>query len=522
MKGKAVKICSLIFAGMLAAGCMAACGDRGTTGAQENVLTIRYFTGGTGSVWLENAAEKFETSHEGVTVKLEGDSGVTSLMQTQLTSGKDLADIYMTNEFAWQEQVSMGRLADLTDVYEAEVQTKDGPVKIKDYMLDEVAESRYLSRYEGSPSVPWTMLMGFSQAGLVYNEEMLLSTPHTTAKAGEWDVGDLWTAPPETVADLVAYCNDLNAREDEILEMTGNTEFDPLTFSGNEPVWLQRLMYGWWGQYQGAEELNTANADVAEQGGGTFFDFWNYGSADVFNQAGIEAAIGAFQDVFVDLNTHQYKNVPLASTSYSTYDAERRFTQQQTAMVVGGAFIYNEMTGVRDVDGDGEDDFTMKMMMLPAVEGAQVGDDGELLKMNLYNCEDVVLIPSQATNVELAKEFLILLCEEESLLDYTKLTSELRPFKYDPMDAETEDFEYGPFALSVIENFNACDVHLVRCPVGTEMEERTLISLYSQPIWDTAYTSFTASLLTQDAGTIAENIYSGAQKEWPKWEAQVR
>ena len=54
------------------------------------------------------------------------------------------------------------------------------------------------------------------------------------------------------------------------------------------------------------------------------------------------------------------------------------------------------------------------------------------------------------------------------------------------------------------------------------MEERTLISLYSQPIWDTAYTSFTASLLTQDAGTIAENIYSGAQKEWPKWEAQVR
>ena len=110
---------------------LAGCGGNG--GAKENELLIRYFQGGTGDQWLKNAAKKFEERNEGVTVKLEGGNDTSELLSTQLTSGKNLADIYMIPEMAWQEQVAMGRIANLSDVYEAEVETSNlGKVKIKE------------------------------------------------------------------------------------------------------------------------------------------------------------------------------------------------------------------------------------------------------------------------------------------------------------------------------------------------------------------------------------------------------
>lgn len=504
---KSVALCAaILMAGSTVFG-LAGCG--GTTGAKEGELLIRYFQGGTGDVWLKNAARKFEERNEGITVKLEGNNDIANLLATQFNSGKDLADIYMLPELGWQEYVARGKVANLNDVYEAEVETSNhGKIKIKDYLLPEVRDSRYLSRVEGAPAMPWTMQLGFSQAGIIYNEDILLSTKHTTAKEGEWAVNDTWTAPPETVQDLLSYCADLNA--------VGKT---PFSFAGNEPDWLMRLMFGWWAQYQGANELNTANSDVTATEG-TFFEYWNYGSPEVFKQAGIEKAIDAFQSIFKGENG-AVKNAPKAVREKSTQDAERDFVNQDVAMIVCGAFAYNEVLPMLDNDGDGKQDFTMKMMNLPYVDGAQTGEDGKPLSMNLYNSEDVIIVPAEATNVKLAKDFLILLCEEESLLDYTKQCGELRPFQYDLSLNEKDGFEYPAFTKSVIDIYNHTDVHLVRYPVGAEFSEVSYLYSYKQPLWTDAYTAFNGQLFSMDAASIAQEIYKGAQKEWSIWESQV-
>lgn len=486
---------------------LAGCGGNG--GAKENELLIRYFQGGTGDQWLKNAAKKFEERNEGVTVKLEGGNDTSELLSTQLTSGKNLADIYMIPEMAWQEQVAMGRIANLSDVYEAEVETSNlGKVKIKDYLLDDVRDSRYLARVEGTTPAPWTMSLAFSQAGIVYNEDILFSTVHTMAKAGAWAVGDKWTAPPETVNDLLAYCDDLNA-----------VSKTPFSYAGNEPDWLMRLMWGWWGQYQGANDLNTANADVTANEG-TFFEYWNYKSPEVFNQAGIGKAIAAFQSIFKS-ESGGVKNAPKTVSEKSTQDAERDFVNQDVAMVVCGAFVYNEIKDLLDVNNDGKADFTMKMMNLPYIEGAQKGQDDKPLNMNMYNSEDIIVVPAQATNLDLAKKFLILLCEEESLLDFTKQCGELRPFKYDPMANVKDGFTYPAFTQSVIDIYQNTDVHLIRYPSGTALSELSYLYSYKQPLWTDAYTSFNAQLFKMDSKSILQEIYNGAKKEWPVWEAQV-
>lgn len=486
---------------------MTGCTDKG--GAKEGELLIRYFQGGTGDAWLKNAARKFEERNEGVTVKLEGNNDVPSLIYSQLNSGKDLADIYMLPELSWQEYVTRGKVANLNDVYEAEVQTSNlGKIKIKDYLLPAVRDSRYLSRVEGAPSMPWTMSMAFSQAGIVYNEDMLLSTKHTTAKAGEWAVNDNWTAPPETVDDLISYCADLNS--------AGKT---PFSFAGKETDWLMRLMWGWWAQYQGANELNTANADVTANEG-TFFEYWNYKSPEVFNQAGIGKSIEAFQSIFKS-ETGTVKNTPQSVMEKSTQDAERDFVNQDVAMVVCGAFAYNEILPMLDNDGDGERDFTVKMMNLPYIEGAQKDTDGNTLNMNLYNSEDIVLVPAEATNLDLAKQFLILLCEEESILDYTKQCGELRPFRCDLSLNEKDGFEYPAFTKSVIDIYNNTDVHLIRYPANTALTDVSYLYSYKQPLWTDAYSSFNAQLFKMDATSILQEIYNGAKKEWSIWESQV-
>lgn len=488
-------------------GCLTGCG--GGSGAKKGELLIRYFQGGYGDQWLRNAAKKFEERHEGVTVKWEGDTQIGDLMVNQLSTGKNLADIYIPNEANWHEFVSHGYLASLDDVFDTEITLKSGEkIKVKDYMLDDLSDRCYASRYEGAKVHPYIMPHGFQQAGIVYNEDILLATEHTTAKAGEggWSIGDKWTAPPETVEDLIAYCTDLNVRS-----------ITPLAFPGLENMWLQRLMYGWWGQYQGAYELNTANNDVTANEG-TYFDFWNYKSAEVFNQAGIRAAIDAFQKVFVDLDKSIYKNVSQSVMTYSVQDAERVFAEQKCAMVVCGSFIYNELGTLRDSNNDGNDDFTMKMMHLPFVTGAQCDTDGNPIRMNFYNCEDMMFIPKDATNLDLAKEFLVLLAEEESLVDFTECSGTLRPYKYNP---NLNEFSYSPFAQSTITNYNETEVKLIRYPSGVALEEVSPMYSYVEPKWDDANKYFVSALTNKSASNILKTIYDGAKGEWATWQLKA-
>lgn len=493
-----VLMCSCVFG-------MGGCASK-NTGTKENELMIRYYLGGYGDQWLKNAKAKFEASHEGVTVKLEGRTDVGSVMKSQVNSGKNLADIYWVQEMPeWREYVSLGKIASLKDVYEAEVDTSSGKQKIKDYMMDNVRQSRYLSRVPGATEEPWTLSLAFMQTGIVYNEEMLLSTKHTTAKANAWVIGDAWTAPPETVADLISYCNDLTA--------VGKT---PFAFAGKESDWLLRFMFGWWGQYQGANTLNTANPDVTANEG-TFFDYWNYDSVEVFKQAGIKAAIETFQSIFKGSGVP--KNAANGVLSYTTQDVERNFASQNVAMCFCGSFIYNEIKDMLDVNGDGKADFTMRMMSLPTVNGVQKGEDGEPLKMNYYFSEDAFFIPTGATNTDLAKEFLIMLCEEESLLDFTKETGEMRPFQYNATEAEKDGFTYSAFTKDVIDIYNTSDVHLMRFPSGHS--DVSDMYKYLQPLWTNAYSRFISELFTSDASTLLTNIYEGAKREWSTWEAKL-
>lgn len=475
---KNVKALSVALALCLAgtAALFSACGGRNET--KEGVLTIHYYEGGYGSEWLEDALEEYQEDHPGFEYKLNPDPYISSTVTTYLQSGKNLSDIYMIQDGSkWAEWVSNGYIASLQDVYEAEVETSEGTIKVKDYMDQNLVGRYYMQGRVGQGDyIPWVLPEASISTSLIYNEDYLLATPHTTTEAGKWNAGDYWTQPPATVADLLAFCNDFNARG---LKNSDGQAITPFTLAGKESHWLKFFLYIWFAQYQGVYEENELNADKIA-GEGSYYDFWNFASENVWKMTGIQVAIDTLKQIFVD-DSGEWKNLYGSVSEYSTQDAEREFVKGNSAMLIGGSFFYNEMRRFLDLNGDGKDDYTFKMMPLPTIENAQQNADGTPAVLSFYSTDEIIFVPAKATNLELAKSFLATLFSEENNLNFTQKTGTMRPFNYDPIALSGEGYQWSPFTKSVLDLYQNSDERLYSYPYGQERENVSLIYRYAQP-----------------------------------------
>ena len=473
----------------LAAGCMGG-GDGGKT-----VLTIKYYDGAYGKEWLETAADDFvaEKKAAGVDVsyRLIPDVNVNTSAVNELNSGSGLSDIYMVQKYTWTDWVTAGKLEDLSSVYNTEVNTSNGKQKIKDYMADGYSMQYYAQRQTGvGEYLPWAMPWSMSQIGFVYNENILKSTGRET--------------PPETVEELLAYCADLNAK--------GIT---PFAFPGNESHWFRYIIQVWWAQYQGAYVENTAN--VAE-GDGSFYDYWNMTEADVLKQKGIQVGIDTVQSLFVDLSGKKWKNSLENVNSYYVKDAEKAFVEGKAAMLLGASFMYSE------VEKYMEEGVVYKMMNMPTIANAVTNEDGTPMNINYYTSEDFMIVPKNATNKDLAKEFLAYMCNEKYLLDFTKKTGTLRPFKYDDSVLDASALGLNEFNASVLEVYKTSDVRLVSLPANiTNFQDRSLISLYKEMQLNGAvdWASFAKLLREKDSKSIMEEVYNATKPEFEDWKTAL-
>lgn len=494
-----------------------------SSGAKEGELTIMYYDGSFGSQWLQNAADAFKAKKkaEGVemSVKLIGDTNVGTTASAQLGSEKNLSDIYMLqslNNFV--DLVVQNKLEPLTDVYNAKVTTSDGEIAVKDYLLDDVKYQYYMQRVYGQGDyIPWALHWSMSQIGFVYNENILLATKHTTAKQGAWEVGDTWTAPPATVEDLLAYCADLKT------ETNGNKM--PFVFAGGaDSHWFRCLMQTWWAQYQGAYEINTLNITQPDNDieYGSYYDFFNFKSFDVFKQEGMKKGIETVQEIFIDTSTGNWKNSTNNVNSYTVQDAARQFVRGDAAMVIGGSFMYNDVKDYLD------DNLVFKMMHTPTIENAQQDGSGNTLKMNFYSPSDCWIVPKKATNKGLAKEFLAYLCNEECLIDFVKLTGSIRPFKCDVKRIVGSDYEetFNAYTKSCLEVYAETDVAIASVAANVEPKDRTIMSIYKireiNPNGTVSYPwmTFFADMKRLTPTQLMNNVYTKSLPDWNKWLAE--
>lgn len=518
------KTVSILLAAMMATGCLlgaTACGGGGNGQAEEGTLTIRYFEGGYGSDWLNHAAETYKAQNEGFKYELIPDSTVTTQITTYLESGKNLSDIYVIQTGYWAEWVSMGYLANLQDVYEAEVETSKGKRKIKDYMDQDLVNRYYMQRTDGQGEYyPWVMPEASISISLVYNEEYLTSTTHTTTREGKYSAGEKWTRTPETIEELLDYCADLNARTDL------GENFAPISWPGNASHWLKFFLYTWFAQYQGVHEVNALNAEtIANEG--SYYDFWNFASEEVWKMTGIQVAIDTLKSILIGSDGNYINSLDNVS-EHSVQDAEKKLVAGETAMLVGGSFFYNEMKPFLDwKEDDGKADYTFKMMYLPTIANAEQNADGTTKKMMFYSTDEIILIPAKAVNLELAKKFLVHLFNEENNLYFTQTTGTMRPFDYNPIELAGSSYEWDPFTASVLDMYNNADVRLYSYPAGKAKEDVSLIYRYKMPDifgahgWATylsAIRKYTAEeVMEKGYGSTYKSVYDATKSDYRSW-----
>ena len=423
-------------------------------------LKITFFNGGYGEDWIKNLVARFEEAND-VKVEIvssnEGNCGAENFIK----SGYNMSDIYIGEGMPWRQLLQSGLLADLSDVYEAEVETSKGKQKIKDFM-DPLCVGNFYAQRQLSKAeyVPWAMPWTVQPNAMAYNEDILKAIKHVSSiEVTDGLIGSdgKWVSVPKTLQDLYAFSEDVIAFSNNSAEkqaLGDSHTYVPFGFAGGINIdSIGFMIITWWAEAQG---LSTSNY----QGEGSFYDFFNFGNTTnsnvgqtvdmgVFRQTGLALSYDTFAAYIFDENG-QYKNTLTNPYNNNLQQLQQLFVankvKEKPVLAIASSYLENEVIKNRyiDSDQDGIQDVNFKFMNVPKLHA----DSEDILYGRL---SDAIIIPAKAAHLELAKKFLIFMSSEQEIINFAKDTNGgIRPFNCD-LREESTGVKYSAFATSLFD-----------------------------------------------------------------------
>ena len=495
------KIVSVALAAVTAVSCLGvlgACKKNKGKGSSENELTIRYYNGGYGDEWLKNSLEEFCATKDGVTYKLIPDNNIT--YQANLYLNTNVPDIIMSNG-NWKSYVQDGLVEDLTSVYETEVQTSKGMVKVKDYIDENVMKQFTRQKIYGrGEEMTWGMPWASQILSLAYNETILLSTTHQEGNPFTVEglsKGATWTHEPYTVNELMAYLTDVRLTDNGIT---------PWGYSVDYLNWYDALFYVWWAELQG---MYTPNKYPTE---GCFYDFFNMASPELVKQSGYKEALEIVRKIIVDDEGKLYNSNN--DGSMKKEQMQENFAKGKVAVCLVGDFFEKEYKAFM------QEDSKIKLMFIPTAAGAETNADGSTKKLTYVQTDNVMYVPAKATNKDLAKEFLAFLCNEDQLVKFSKSTGVVRPFDYNPYEL-APDHAWTDFQKSTFNIYYGADDFVIKYPLtATKVSPIYLyqeVSMFMSIERETVFGEFRTTPVDQAADRIVGRVHTALKKSFDEW-----
>lgn len=469
------KLTSFIMACMLAFATlgMFACGG---SSSNSDALTIMYYPGGYGKDWLEEFVIEFiaEEKYEGDITKVSSSDydlreGLDSDVDSDIGSKSKCPDLIIQESLP-TEYIMNDLVLDLTDVYNEQVGTSNGPKTIADYVLP---ESKMM--FTMSPSLigktdigTWAIPMTAKPLSIAYNETLLNKIQHTTAgNAGDCVDNGYWTKAPTTFEELMTCFADINAQR----TVDGKEVFAfGATFKGSGTLWFEPLIYTWWAQYQGLEDAKTGL-----EAQGSFYDFFNWDSAEKYRQEGISKALEHIKEMVYGGTrtgkTDGYPNFYQNPGSVSLKEFQNAFAQGKIVFCLTGDFFAKENKTLLEQN---KTKVSAKLMPVPAYDAEHAENAENYTFLNTTSC---MYVPAKGKHTKLAKKFLKFINDEDHLVRFTELTGGIRPFGTNEetaknalearyrtvIDATAE--EWGKdFAQSVFDLYFGCDEVILTFP----------------------------------------------------------
>ncbi len=355
----------------------------------QKTLTIGFTEAGFGREWLVELSKSFIRENHNVRIELTGDPMLADSLGTKLDSGRNLSDIFIPLNSAWELWAVQGKLEPLDDLY---AMTPDGTDTVEQLTDENYRAWCKYSTPTGDHyyALPWNDAV----TGIVYNKKMF--------REHGWQV-------PTTTAELKDLC-------DKIIK---ETNIKPFGYPGKIGGYFDYIGTTWWMQSIGLDQYK---------------EFFKFESAAVYNPNGTigKGKIKALEEFkkFFGYDTDYY--IPGSQSKDHTL-AQMDFIRGQCAMIVNGNWMQTEMKSNTPAD------FEMGFMSVPFIDGAySVG--GTPVQYNYTTAPDYMIIPSGAKEKELAKQFLCFSLKQEELVRYTSLTGSPRPFKYTIDTTKLTDF----------------------------------------------------------------------------------
>ena len=347
------------------------------------VLKIAFTEAGFGREWIVEMSKQFVRENHDVRVELEGDPTLANSLFTKLDSGKNLADIFVPLNSAWETYAYKGKLEPLDELFAQKPDGEDG-LTVAESMDEVYREYCSLSTKDGTHyyAFPWNTTV----TGIVYNKKMF--------RENGWEV-------PTTTAELKTLCDRILADTDGAVK--------PFAYPGKIGGYFDYIGTTWWMQAVGLESYQS---------------FWDFENAEIYDPSqapasGKQVALEEFEKFF-KLETG-YGVSGSMSKDHTT--AQMDFIRGEAAMIVNANWMETEMKTSTP------EDFEMGMMPVPFLENAYT-ENGEPVQYNYTTAPDYMIIPAEAAQKELAKEFLLFSVRADMLQLYTRLTGSPRPFQY--------------------------------------------------------------------------------------------
>lgn len=364
--------------GLVACGTIAGCNKTG----DDNTLRIIVLNAGYGDSWIKVLKEKFEASHEGITVDITSLYDANTLIQSHLDSKNNPDDIYISVGTDWKSYAAQGYFADLGDFLN---ETIDG-VTVKEKVSDEYENSLYFTKSNGDKvcyRLPWTSGIG----GIYYNK--------TLFETNNWQI-------PTTFEELLNLCNTINNAKVPV-GSDGRTAVKPFAYTGANTDYFDYAVFNWWSQIVGKDAITEFLK---------YEDSTNFDVTQNTTYAALKTATSYWQQLFT-ANGGESDYVIAGSKSKTAEAAQKEFANGYAAMMFNGDWLYNEILSY----GISGDKFELGLMKTPTIPETKE----EYANTSYVIGEDqYIVIPKTSKKQTLAKEFIKLIISNEGCLTFTK------------------------------------------------------------------------------------------------------
>ena len=438
------KIIALVLSVLVLTVSMVGCGGNSSTGT----IDITAFNGGYGTIWLDNIGKAY-TQKTGIQVKVKG-SVYSADMLAGINSGMETKDIlFMNSSVAFQYENSL--VQDMSTVYSS---TPEGSSK----NISEMLASGY--------AVPFQTEKGFF--GLPYSFSIISFIQNTTVMDEVFGVGKWKT--PNTTDEMLAQFSSIRSFDDVIDTDTNEPMpyYPALVLSS----YWDYIFLTMWGQYESVEnQRDYFKGEYISNGNKILAD-----NAQSVDQPGRGKALSAIEQMV----TISSGNVHPDTLDMTAQEAQAAFLgfgfgedPCRIAYMPNGAWFENETLFMNSTD-------KFEMVRVPVLSAIidkceSIANDAELSAIitsidsgdtsldsiessaefvtgegfevtrkdyeTVYNArmttasngaDHVAVIPKNAQDPDLAKDFLTFMCSDEAQSIYSKeLRGLIMPYGYD-------------------------------------------------------------------------------------------